>query len=524
MNLFFYLPRTTKSLKMTIGILLKRALELTRTQLAQSYDNQNFQAFFTDADEIRLLMQELLGNVKNKKLLEPCAGEGAFLDGLQGKPSLVHAVDIDKNHIDFLKQRFGNSVATINTDFIDTFVSGELFEASPILTDYDAVICNPPYGLRFTVDYRKTIKKRYPQLYARESYGLFLYFGINSLASGGRFVYIVPDTFFTSRNHMPLRQFLADQTSITDIIQFRSKRFETVNFGYGNLCIVAGFKTKPTKGSCVRWSDARESVGSLKAELANSSEALSHSYFADNASTGWVHPKIRRAIQLPDSALSLGDIAECRTGIYTGDNQKFCAYDSENPPSRANGHSVNWSKYVHTRRLTDAEKKSGLEGDCHYVPFIRGGHRKPFERTSHAIKWSSDAVSFYGSDKKARLQNHDFYFRSGLAIPMVTSGRLTASLIDNSIFDQGVVGVFPHDKDFMPFLLLYLNSPIVTKYKAMINPGANNSANYIKRIPMPVVGKDLLNRGAAIVEKSKVVGWKETESDRQKIVDESIAC
>lgn len=509
---------------MTIGILLKRAFKLPKTQLAQSYDNQNFQAFFTDADEIRLLMQELLGSVKNKKLLEPCAGEGAFLEGLQGTPSLVHAVDIDKNHIGFLEERFGKNVDAIHTDFIDTFVSGEIFEKSSILTNYDAVICNPPYGLRFTVEYRKSIKKRFPQLYARESYGLFLYFGISSLATGGRFVYIVPDTFFTSRNHMPLRQFLADQTNITDIIQFRSKRFETVNFGYGNLCIIAGIREKSSGDSYVRWSDARESVGSLKQELTNSSETLPHSYFAENASSGWVHPNIRRAIKIPDSSLSLGDIAECRTGIYTGNNKKFCAFDSENPPSRANGHAVNWEQFVQTRPLTDTEKKIGLEGESHYVPFIRGGHRKPFERTSHALKWSTDAVSFYASDKKARLQNHDFYFRSGLAIPMVTSGRLTASLIGNSIFDQGVVGVFPRDDDLIPFLLIYLNSPIVTKYKTMINPSANNSANYIKRIPMPQVGKELLNKAKTIVEKSKAIGWEETERDRQQIVDESIGC
>ena len=69
---------------------------MNHAQLARSYGHKNFQAFYTDAEEIRILMQELLGDVEGKKVLEPCAGEGAFLDGLVGKPSLLQAVDINK--------------------------------------------------------------------------------------------------------------------------------------------------------------------------------------------------------------------------------------------------------------------------------------------------------------------------------------------------------------------------------------------------------------------------------------------
>ena len=493
---------------------------MTPTNLAESYDSQNFQAFYTDADEIRFLMQDLLGNVDGKKVLEPCAGEGAFLDGLIGNPSLIHAIDIDKRHINLLDEKFGSKINTIHSDFIDLFISNNKIDTSNLLqSGYDSIICNPPYGLRFSVEYRKQIKKKFPQFYARESYGLFLYFGINLLLTGGRFVYIVPDTFFTSRNHMPLRQFLTDNTSITDIIQFRSKRFETVNFGYGNLCIIAGYKGKPANINSVRWSDSIKSTTSLKDDLINISENVPHSYFEDNISTAWIHPKIRRNIKLPMDSVLLGEIAECRTGIYTGNNQKYCAYNESCPPSRANGHPINWNKSVYEKRLTSDEKLFGLTGDCRYVPFIRGGHRKPFEISHHALDWSKEAVDFYDYDKKARLQNHTFYFRRGLAIPMVTSGRLTASLMSNAIFDQGVVGVFPHKEEYISFLLIYINSEIVSKYKALINPGANNSANYLKRIPVPKLSKALLDKADSIVERASLIGWEKTAQDRDNLVN-----
>lgn len=493
---------------------------LLTSSLTNSYDEQNFQAFYTDNDEIRLLMQNLLGNVDNKRVIDPCAGEGAFLDGLHGKPSLIHALDIDQEHIDFLQQRFGEEIFSLHTDFIDLFVSDSETNKEITSSRYDRIICNPPYGLKFTVEYRKLIKKKYPHLYARESYGLFLYFGINLLIEGGRFVYIVPDTFFTSKNHTPLRSFLANETKITDIIQFQTKRFETVNFGYGNLCIIAGFKKKPTDSDEVRWSDARKSKARLKDELSNKSEQVPQCFLKKGISTGWIHPEIIRATAPPENSLMLGEIAECRTGIYTGNNQEFCAYDEANPPSRPNGHSINWKDFVYENTLTSNEKLQGLTGDCCYVPFIRGGHRKPFDGTHHAINWSKKAVSFYRDNKKSRLQNHAFYFKKGLAVPMVTSGRLTASLIDRAIFDQGVVGIFPHNEDYISFLLIYLNSDIVSKYKSLITPGANNSANYLKRIPVPKISTETLKKANDIVERSREHGWMKTESDRNNLIAE----
>src|SRR5690606_3563225 len=151
----------------------------------------------------------------------------------------LDAIDIDERHIRFLRS-FPTFVRPIHADFIDHFVSGGLLADTLIEHTYDAVICNPPYGLRFSVEYRKKIKKRFPQAYVRESYGLFMYFAISALRSNGRYVFIVPDTFLTSRNHLPLRKFILDQGCPSHVIRFPSRVFGTVNFGYGNLCIIAG--------------------------------------------------------------------------------------------------------------------------------------------------------------------------------------------------------------------------------------------------------------------------------------------
>ncbi len=99
------------------------------------------------------------------------------------------------------------------------------------------------------------------------------------------------------------------------------------------------------------------------------------------------------------------------------------------------------------------------------------------------MNWSTEAVKHYKSDKKARFQNPGFYFRFGIGVPMISSNYITASLIENKLFDQSIVGVFPKDEGLTYYLLAFFNSPTCNKLIRTINPSANNPANYIKKIP-----------------------------------------
>lgn len=464
------------------------------------------QAYYTDACELNDLMISLLGETDDQLILEPCVGKGAFVRPLLGKASHIDAVDIDSEHVDEVRSLQSKNLHVQKGDFIDYFVSDDLFSSVKLSDQYDAIICNPPYGLKFSVEYRKKIKRQFPDIYARESYGLFMTFGISLLKQGGRFVFIVPDTFLTSRNHRPLRHFLVNETNISHLVQFNSSRFETVNFGYGNMCIIAGNRRSAGQISAFSWLDFRKSNVSLKIEEFENAEKVTAQTLVDKFEDGWSCTIADSQVFLGATKL-LGELAECRTGIYTGDNMRFCGYDEKAPPKRLNGHPISWSEVVMTTDPSMEQKTEGIHGAKHYVPFVRGGHRLPYEETASALNWSREAVDYYRTDKKARLQNATFYFRRGLAVPMVTSGRLSASLFERSIFDQGVVGVFPHDAKLVEFLLVFLNSDQATSLKKTINPTANNSANYIKRIPVPVPTDEQLKRAMEIC-----AGWRRSSN------------
>jgi adenine-specific DNA-methyltransferase len=475
---------------------------------------------FTDAKLINEMMCHLLGHADGLTLLEPSVGHGAFLGGLKGEPSEIHAVDVDPHAIDTVKMKFKHlKVHAFQADFVDLFVDDLMKQSHPVRrTLYDAVISNPPYGLYFDLDYRKRIKRAFPNSYARESYGLFFTFAVSRLRQGGRYVFLIPDTFLSSVNHRPLRSFICSQAAPTHILRFPSKLFETVNFGYGNLCIVAGQKGRLGTSDAVQWLDVFEKNQTLSLEsLAYSKSFLGGTLIA-NADLGWSPAMFDGSSEMHANWRTLGDLAECRTGIYTGDNERFIGYDAARIARRLNGHAIDWSRKVFEGNLTSAQQESGLDGERYYVPLVRGGHRQPFEKTAWAIDWRKAAIEFYRTDKKARLQNSAFYFKVGLSVPMVTTRRISAALIDRAVFDQGVVGVFPHRSIETPALLLYLNSYIASqKIKKIVNGSANNSANYLKRLPVPPFSELDNQRAGCLVNDARLRG-----SLQQSVCDEFV--
>ena len=76
---------------------------------------------------------------------------------------------------------------------------------------------------------------------------------------------------------------------------------------------------------------------------------------------------------------------------------------------------------------------------------------------------------------------------------MVTSSRVSAALIENKLFDQSVVGIFPKDRAFLYYLLGFFNSDVCTTILKTINHTANNSSAYIKKIPfLPPTENELI--------------------------------
>src|SRR5205085_705559 len=102
--------------------------------------------------------------------------------------------------------------------------------------------------------------------------------------------------------------------------------------------------------------------------------------------------------------------------------------------------------------------REGVKGSRCFIPIVKGGGTKFFKPDIWYMDWSVEAVSEYKINKKARFQNSQYYFKYGIGVPMISSSKITAALIENRLFDQSIVGIFPRDPKWIFYLLALFNS------------------------------------------------------------------
>jgi len=452
-----------------------------------------YQPYYTKSVPIVKYMIDMLDVKNGMRVLEPCAGDGVFVDALNSKISnlSIDIFELDPVAIKILRNKY-ESFPNISIYSGDTLTDHRLSFYAKAGGIYDRIIANPPYGAWIDYEKRKKLKKLYLNLYVKETYTLFLYRTIQLLRNNGRLVFIIPDTFLNLHMHTNLREFLLTHTKIIEILIFPSSFFPNVSFGYAKLSIITLEKCL-NKAECLS-NKFRVITGFKKVDdigkLQNERIPYLKTY---NFKQKDVYSNLDHALFISDdenimklinnSTKRIGDIASCVTGIYTGNDKKYLRVKSHSFANSKRYLLVNPDE-ICTDYLDIDNLLEGLDGKATFIPIVKGvGKERYVKESKWYIDWSTEAVKHYKRDKKARFQNSQYYFKEGIGVSMVKTKGLKAFLLEKRIFDQSVVGVFIINQDLMYYLLALLNSPTAAKIMNVINPTANNSANYIKKIP-----------------------------------------
>lgn len=450
---------------------------------------RKYQAFYTKSTPIVDYMVDKLLLKPTDKIFEPCGGDGVFVEAILDANEFanIDIFELNPASIAVLQSKFA-AFQNVSIRECDTLLDNDLSFNSNFGGHYDKIIANPPYGAWQDLEKRAVLKKMYPDLYTKESYALFLFRCIELLKEDGILSFIIPDTFLNLHMHKAIRKHILTKTKILELSLFPSSFFPGVNFGYANLSIITLQKISNQKECLLNTFNVLtnfstvEQLGEInKEELKvysfSQQEIFSNPDYAflisDNSS-------ISKAIN--ETALKIGDIASCVTGFYSGDDKTFLQVNSPDLKNGKNYDLVDPNKinreYKNATNILD-----GFDSEQHFLPIVKGGNTKYLKPESWYMNWSKEAVLHYKKDKKARFQNPQYYFKFGIGVPMISSSSITASLIENKLFDQSIVGIFPKDESLTYYLLAFFNSNTCNKLIRTINPSANNPANYIKKIP-----------------------------------------
>ena len=450
---------------------------------------REFCSFYTESEPILTYMVNQL-EVKNEDvIMEPCAGDGVFIEKIltqNGKNKVkIEAFDLNNKAITNLKRTFYD-FNNVKIRQADTLLDTSLDLLVNSGGYYTKIIGNPPYGAWQDYEKRNLLKKKYKG-YVKETYTLFIERCLKLLKSKGKLVFIIPDTFLALHLHKQLRKILLTETKIEEILLIPSKFFPEVKFGYSNLCIVTLIKDKNNNDNVINIIKVSKSINDLYkiAEKEFSSvdyfEKIKQSAILNSVDYSFLlgaDKKIRRLIN--KAKTTLGKIAYCVTGFYSGDNKRFIV--TTNPKNKSLNKLSDKSLVLFNN--SNNNLLQGLSNGKKYIPIVKGGKGTLNKNIDTYILWDKQTVSFYKTDKKARFQNSQFYFKYGIGVPMVKSNKINAFLIKKQLFDQSVVGVFPKDNKYINYLLGFLNSNTCNKIIKTINHTANNSANYLKKLPI----------------------------------------
>jgi tRNA1(Val) A37 N6-methylase TrmN6 len=448
-----------------------------------------YQAYYTKSAPIVNYMVDHLFLQDSDNILEPCGGDGVFVEAIleNKKNARIDICELNQESVKILSSKFIH-YPNVFVRKCDTLLDSDLNFHSHFGGIYDKIIANPPYGAWQDYEKRNILKKLYPDLYAKESYGLFLYRCIELLKENGILSFIIPDTFLSLHMHKALRRHILTKTEIVELALFSSSFFPGVNFGYANLSIIT-LRKNSNKTACLN--NCFEIIkGFQDVSQLNSTERqalktihLKQGDVLNNPDHAFFISENNEMLKLINqSELKIGDIADCVTGFYSGDDKLFLKVISSELKNGKNYDLINPCEinkdYKNNPNILD-----GINDKRCFIPVVKGGNTKYLKPESWFMNWSREAVSHYKTNKKSRFQNPKYYFRFGIGVPMISSSSITASLIENKLFDQSIVGVFPKDESLTYYLLAFFNSPTCNKLIRTINPSANNPANYIKKIP-----------------------------------------
>jgi type I restriction-modification system DNA methylase subunit len=370
-----------------------------------------FQQYYTKSNEIVGYMMNNLSLKPNTSVLEPCAGDGVFVNALlqAGKNISIDIFELDEKEAQKLKILFeGERISVKNTDTLlyKDFINGSCNNK------YDFIIANPPYGAWQDYEKREKLKIMYPGLYVKETYSTFLFLCLNLLKPGGRLVFITPDTYLNLHMHTYLRKFILQNALIKEIAIFPSSFFPGVNFGYSKLSIITLEKTDSNMtlyNNTIKILDNFKEPSALITRENIRVTMLKQEDVLKNADCAFIYSGNQHFDRLVKYAsVRIGDIADCVTGIYTGDDKKYIKVKDYTVKNGKNYQIIS-NDEIH-RSMPDRDL-NGFNGIDSYIPIIKGGNTRYLKQNLWYINWSKEAIMYYKTNRKSRFQNSQYYFK-----------------------------------------------------------------------------------------------------------------
>ena len=538
-----------------------------KKQLKQSFDKLENKIFTSRINELKNQAESILNNANgNKNKLK------VFQKKLDG--------------ITHLKNTFKWGTHKL---FIPKLHFAEVYREN---NGFDIVIGNPPYGVKIDQEI-----KDWHNLGSKDSYGVFISTSLKRfLKPNGVLAFIVSDTWLTIKSHFQLRQQVLNK-QLHQVIRLHQDCFDATvnpcvclisnNEQKGNNLIVADFTNISTRKEI---DVLREKLFNLDHYIGTSTPDFAiYSYPQDLIKTNSnfpifvANPKIFQLMNdtLPPiktengqnirkinfnqktvELIKLGEIAEVKQGLATGDNKHYLF---QNPEARGTYKNINHFKQyllsesdlekisnnndlrkkVVEKGFHQSKKEADFDQDLWFngkyiVPYDKGGESDTgtgwlpnyHVPTNYFINWSQKSVNRMQtktSEKQdgkiaSRVQNKEYYFKQGLSWSDAGYYSPTIRFSGLGIFDvKGSRMIINHSINIKDVNALLTSKLLKFWIKNINNHTVSTQVDDFRELAIPLkINKRVSQIVIQIIKKQKTNQKYDYMSNEQKEIDKLV--
>lgn len=349
---------------------------------------------------------------------------------------------------------------------------------------YHVVVANPPYmgGKGMSPRLASWLRQHFANVKS-DLFSAFIVRNKELCIPRGQLGFMTPFVWMFIATYEKLRDFILDEATISSLVQLEYSGFDGATVPICTFTLENSHKSE-YRGAYIRLSDFRgshkqapktlEAIANPDCGWFYRASAREFKRISGKPIAYWATPRVRMLFQ---NNAKVGDVAELRTGMHTGDNPTFLRY----------WHEVSQVSIGFGMQSAAEACDSGMK----WFPYNKGGsYRKWFGNNEYLVNWQYNGAEIHAFHNLpldyngAPVRAKRFQFLQSITWTATSSSYFGVRHSDPGfLFDVKGSSGFCDDELHYP-LLGYLATPMVSEFLQALNPTIEFQNGNLKVLPL----------------------------------------
>ncbi len=345
-------------------------------------------------------------------------------------------------------------------------------QARIMSSEFDILVTNPPYmgSGSMNKELGDYLKKNYPDSKA-DLFAAFMDVD-HYLKPNGLYASINQHSWMFLSSYEKLRKQIIENKLIDSMLHLGPRAFEEIG---GEVVQSTTFVLRNSTGQNIagiylRLNNERtaeekkeKAINSIQNPLVSCRYSFTQESF--NKIPGspiayWVSENFIKAFE---KGKTLDQIADCRTGMQTGNNNLYMR---------------NWFEVSYTQTNILGEDGKWMKYNC------GGESKKWYGNHNNVVLWENNGEKVK-AEKGSVIRNESFFMRQGISWKRIGSSEFFLRYLPPGfIFDQSGDSMFLNDDKYLKYILGYVNTKVALKSFEFIAPTLNLTAGNMNKLPI----------------------------------------